>query len=127
MALTTVTTVLTALPWGSSGDRARSSYQIIEVVERAGVMPSSTAGLAPVWLFVPALCGAAVLAAAFHAPRLAAGLAGTLGSMVVVGGVLVARSPLITEPAATASVLAGTGTTATAVATLATTWRRKRE
>lgn len=124
MGLSALTTVLTALPWGSSGDRSRSSYEIVDVVDRAGVMPPSTAGLAPLWFFVPALCGAAVVAAALHAPRSASILAGTLGAVVVVGGVLVARSPLLTEPATIASVFAGAGTTTTAVATAATTWRR---
>lgn len=97
-AATAATTVATFLPWASSGARTRTSYEIIDVAERAGVLSDSTEALAGLWYLVPVVCGLALLGVAVRSVRLVTLTAGTIGLTVVAGGMLVARSPLGAEP-----------------------------
>ena len=101
----------TALPFGRSGQRWRSSYELVDVAGAAGVLPDGVAGLAPLWFLVPALAGAALVAAALRRPAVAGGLATTLGALVGTGSILVGRSPLGTGPAVVAALVLGAGTT----------------
>ena len=126
-ALAVVTTATTFAPWASSGDRVRTSYAVVDVVERAGVLTSSSATVSVVWYFVPALCGVVLVCASLGRVVIAGGSAVTLGALVAAGGVLVARSPLGTEPGATVGVLTGVCTALAGVAALVTiTERRER-
>lgn len=118
------TALTTVAPWGSSGQRARSSYEIVDVAGRSGVLPDGLATAAPLWYLIPALCGAAVLAAALERTRMAAVAAGTLGTLTAVGGALVVRSPLVAEPAAVAGLVGGLVTATCAVVVVVASGRR---
>lgn len=111
----------TALDWGRSGQRWRTSYELADVAGRAGVLPEDLAGLAPVWQLVPALTGAVVVAAALRRPRLTGALAATLGALVGTGSVLVERSPLVTATAVTAALVLGVATILSGAAALCAT------
>lgn len=97
----------TFLPWASSGARSRSSYAIIDVVERAGVLSQPWAGLSTGWFLLPVLVGAALLAVSVGSARLVALTTGTIAALVITGGLLVARSPLVVEPGLVLAVGAG--------------------
>ena len=114
--LALLTTASTFAPWGTSGTRSRSSYDIVDIADRAGVVPSSMATLAVGWFLIPALCGLVLIAAAWRRVRLGACCATSLGALVAVGGVLVARSPLAVEPGATLGTAAGACTVLASVA-----------
>ena len=45
VVLASITTLSTFGPWGTSGTKTRSSYALVEVVERAGVLSPSLARL----------------------------------------------------------------------------------
>lgn len=127
-ALAVATTLSTFGSWGASGDRTRNSYAIVDVVERAGVLSASSADLSGLWYFVPALCGLVLLCSALGRVAIAGALATTLGALVAAGGALVARSPLMVQPAATFGTLVGLCTIlAGALALLTTTTRRNDE
>ena len=115
-----VTTAATFAPWATSGTRTRSSYEVVDVADRAGVVPASLAPLAPTWFLIPLLCGLVLVATASSRVRLSAVGAGTLGALVAVGGVLVARSPLVVEPGATIGSAAGVCTVSAAIVVLVT-------
>lgn len=125
--LAAVTTLVTFAPWGSSGDRARSSYEIVDVAERAGVLPGSWAAVASAWYLVPVACGLVLIAIALGTVRLAAFGGGTLGAFVVAGGVLVVRSPLGLEVGAVAGIVAGGCTVLAAVVAAAAAHSAGRE
>jgi hypothetical protein len=114
--LAVLTTASTFAPWGTSGTRSRNSYAIVDIADRAGVVPSSMAAVAVAWFLIPALCGLVLVALASRRVRLGAVLATTLGALVAVGGVLVARSPLAVEPGATLATAAGACTVLASVA-----------
>jgi len=101
----------TALDWGRSGQRWRSSYELVDVTGQAGVLPDGLAGAARSWFLVPALAGALLVAAALRRHGLAGGAATTLGALVGTGSILVGRSPLLLGPAATAALVLGAATT----------------
>ena len=122
--LVVAATVVTFVPWGSSGSRARNSYEIVDVADRAGVVPASLGSLAMAWFLIPVLCGSILLAIAARRVRLAAGGAATLGGLVTAGGVLVARSPLVTEPGAFVGVGVGGLTVMAGAAVLGTASRQ---
>lgn len=110
----------TFAPWGRSGERWRTSYEIVDVAERAGVIPAGAASLAPLWYLVPALAGALLVAAALGRPHLVTALAGTLGALVGTGSVLVARSPLGTAATVPVAAVLGVATALCGAAVLVT-------
>ncbi|HEX4902582.1 MAG TPA: hypothetical protein VFV42_07215 [Acidimicrobiales bacterium] len=114
-----VAAAATALPFGRSGQRWRSSYELVDVADAAGVLPAGIAGIAAAWYLVPALAGAVVVAAALRRPSAAGGLATTLGALVGTGSILVGRSPLTTGPAVAAALVLGAGTTLSGAIALA--------
>ena len=115
-ALALLTTASTFAPWGTSGTRSRNSYAIVDIADRAGVVPSSMAAIAVAWFLIPALCGLVLVTIASRRVRLGAFCTSTLGALVAVGGVLVARSPLAVEPGATLGTAAGACTVLASVA-----------
>ena len=119
-----VTLGATFLPWASSGARSRSSYAIIDVVERAGVLSPTWSGLSRLWYLLPVLVGAALLAVAIGSVRLVALTTGTIGVLVITGGLLVARSPLVVEPGLLLAVGAGACTGCTGIGTMISTRRK---
>lgn len=119
-----VTTAATFLPWASSGARTRSSYAVIDVAGRAGVLSDSTEGLSNLWYLLPLLCGLVLVGAALRSVLVVAATAGTIGAMAVAGGLLVARSPLGAEPGLYLAVGVGIVTAGTGIGTLIMTMRR---
>lgn len=111
---------VTALPWGRSGQRWRSSYEVVDVADRAGVVPDDLAPLAPLWYLVPALAGAVLVAAALRRHRIAGVLATTLGALVGTGSVLVARSPLVAAASVPVAAVLGVATALCGAAVLVT-------
>lgn len=125
--LAMITTSATFAPWGSSGSRARSSYAIVDIAERSGVLSPSVASLSVVWYFVPVLCGLVLLATATRSVTLAGGAATTLGALVAIGGMLVVRSPLVTEPGAVIGASVGVCTVLAGATTLGTKSMRRND
>lgn len=118
------TLATTFLPWASSGSRARSSYAIIDIVERAGVLSSTLASLSGFWFLLPVLVGATLLAVSVGSARLVALTTGTIAVLVITGALLVARSPLVVEPGLVLAVGAGACTGCTGIGTLILTRRQ---
>ena len=106
-ALALATTASTFLHWGRSGERSRTSYELVDVADRAGVLPEDLAAVAPLWFLVPAACGVAILAIAARRRALAGVVTTTLGALVGTGAILVNRSPLVTAPAVLAAAILG--------------------
>ena len=115
-----VTTATTFLGWGRSGQRTRTSYELVDVAGRAGVLDGDLAWAAPVWFLVPAACGAALLALAVRRRTIAGALTTTLGALVGTGAVLVDRSPLVAQPAVGVAVVLGVVTALSGVAVVVT-------
>jgi len=113
----------TALDWGRSGQRWRSSFELVDVAGRAGVLPDRAAGAAQLWYLVPALAGALLVAAGLRRPALTGGAATTLGALVGTGSFLVERSPLVPGPAVTVALVLGAATAIGGLAVLATARR----
>ena len=107
--LAVATTATTFLDWGRSGQRSRSSYQLVDVADRAGVLPDGWATAANLLYLAPAACGLVLLGLAARRHALAGVATTTLGALVGTAAILVARSPLVAEPAARAAVLLGVG------------------
>lgn len=117
-------TAATFLPWATSGTRTRSSYELVDVAGRAGVLSESTEVLANLWFLVPLACGLAVVGVAVRSVLLITATAGTIGVTVVAGGLLVARSPLGAEPGLFIAVGLGVVAAATGIGTLIMRKRR---
>lgn len=119
-ALVVATTATTFLEWGRSGERSRTSYELVDVADRAGVLPDDVAGVAALWFLVPAACGLAVLAVASRRRALAGVVTTTVGALVGTGAILVDRSPLIAGPAVAAAAVLGACTVLSGFAVLGT-------
>lgn len=124
-ALAVVTLCTTFLPWGRSGERARNSYEIIDVVGDAGVLPDHLAGPARAWLLLPIVTGVALLLAAVGLRRWAATVAGIVGATAAVGAVVVQRSPLVAEPGTYGAIASGVVTLSISVVVLGARPSRK--
>lgn len=118
--LALVTTASTFLGWGRSGQRTRSSYDLVDVAARAGVLDDDLAWAAPLWFLVPAACGLALVALAAHRHLVAGAITTTLGALVGMGAILVDRSPLVAEPAVGVAVVLGGATVLSGVAVVVT-------
>lgn len=118
--LATATTAITFFDWGRSGQRTRTSYELIDVVDRAGVLEGAAARVAPLWFLAPAVCGLALVALATRRHLIAGLAATTLGALVGTGAILVDRSPLVAEPAVGVAVVVGGATVLSGVAVLVT-------
>lgn len=118
MAVAVVGTATTFLAWGGSGERRRTSYELVDVADRAGVVPDALAAWTWIWFFVPGLAGAAILTFALRHYFTLGAVSATLGALMVVGAVAVARSPLVPEIGASAGGFAGVATLAGGVATV---------
>lgn len=126
VGMSAATTVATFAPWARSGARTRHSYDVVDVAGRAGVVPASLEPFVPTWFLIPVLFGLVLVAGAVSRVRSAAAAAGTLGALVTVGGVLVARSPLAIQPGATIATAAGACTAIAGIAVLVTASRTGR-
>jgi hypothetical protein len=118
--LAVATTATTFLAWGRSGTRRRSSYGLVDIADRAGVLPDSWGWAASLLCLVPAACGVVLVALAAARASIAGPAATTLGALVGTAAVLVIRSPLVAEPAVWAAAVLGAGTTLSGVAVLVT-------
>ncbi len=118
--LALATTAATVPGWASSGERTRTSYELVEVADRAGVLDDGAAWAAPLWFLVPAACGLALLALALRRHVVAGVVTATLGGLVGTGAILVDRSPLVAEPTVGVAVVLGASTALSGVAVLVT-------
>lgn len=118
--LVLTTTATTFLGWGRSGQRTRTSYELVDVAGRAGVLHEDISWAAPLWFLVPAACGLVLVALAAHRRAIAGALTTTLGALVGMGATLVDRSPLVAEPAVRVAVVLGGVTALSGVAVLVT-------
>jgi hypothetical protein len=83
-----------ALPWGGSGRRDRSSFELVRVAERFDVLEGVAAATARAWLLLP-LAVASIGVLGLLGRRWAAGLVGTVvGAIAVVLALAVHLSPL---------------------------------
>lgn len=95
------------LAWGTSGRRARTSYELSRVAERFDLLPPSLEALARLWLLLPVLVGVAWLARARGRDGVAASVCVAVGVLCVVAAGLTMRSPLVTEAGATLALGSG--------------------
>lgn len=86
------------LPWGASGRAERSSYALVGIADRLGVLDGAVAGLARAWYLAPVVAAGVWTAAASGRHVLARSLAGMLAAGGVVLAVAVRRSPLLSRP-----------------------------
>ena len=123
--LAVVATATTFASWGRSGRRVRTSYGLVGIVERAGVLAPGVSRLSVVWFFVPALCGAVLITFALRRDVATYATTAALGAIVAVGGVLVARSPLVLQPGAAFGIGTGVSAMLAGTAALVTTITRR--
>lgn len=108
-AVTAVVVVTTFLPWGRSGRRARTSYEIVDIVGPAGVVSETYESLARAWYLVP-VAAALVLCCGFWLARRTAGaLLASVGASVSAFAFLVDRSVLVTTGGCRIAMVVGTG------------------
>lgn len=94
------------LPWGASGRRERSSYELIGVLDRLEVLDGAAAAGARAWYLAPLVAGATLLAAGLG--RVA--LTRVLAAAVAAGGAALAlatkRSPLLDRAGTSVTLVA---------------------
>lgn len=92
-----VVLVGTFAPWVRTGERQRSSYRLLGLIDRLGFTPDGVAALAVRWWpLVPLLATATTIAAWWPLRRASAGL-GTLTAVYVTGvAIAVGRAPVPT-------------------------------
>ena len=94
------------LPWGASGRRERSSYELVGVVDRLGVLDGAAAAAVTAWYLAPVLAVVVWLAAATGRHAAARGVAAVLAAGGAVLAVAVRRSPLLDRPGTCATIAA---------------------
>lgn len=99
--------VTSFLPWATSGRASRTSYELVDAVERLDVLDGVGAAIAPAWYLVPLLAAAAFLAAVLGRTLLVAASAAFVGTAAILFAVAVNSSPLSADVGCAAAVLAG--------------------
>jgi hypothetical protein len=95
-------------PWVRTGRRRRSSFDLVGVADRLGVVPSGVATvLARGWVLVPLLGAVALAALVIGAHRVAAVASVATGVYTLAMVWFVATSPLGTEAGLTTSMVGG--------------------
>ena len=118
----------TFLGWVTSGRSVRSSYGLFQAAGRAGLLPDSVEKLGLLFFFVPAVAGAAMVAAALGRGRLAATLALVVGVATTTAALLVVLSPLsVRIPAMVAGIAGALAAGASLVVLAARTDRQVRD
>jgi hypothetical protein len=108
-----------ALPFGRSGSRVRSGYELVRTAGSAGLAsgPGGRA-LVVVTALLPVLAAGALLAASLRRPRAVATLAAMAGLGSGVVGVVALVAPVEAEVGAGLAVVAGAVAVVSAAATL---------
>jgi len=83
------------LPWGASGRRERTSFELIAVLDRLEVLDGAGAAAAKAWYLAPFLAGATLVAAALGRRALAHVLAAVVAGGGATLAVLTRRSALL--------------------------------
>jgi hypothetical protein len=96
------------LPWGASGRRERSSYELVGVVDRLDVLDGAAAAATKAWYLAPVLAAVVWLAAATGRPAVARVAAAVLAAGGAALAVAVRRSPLL-DRAGTYATIAAAG------------------
>ena len=85
-------------PWLRSGERARTSYELFEVVDRLGLLGDGAFRLLPrLWVCVPCLAAVALALFVCRSPKLAAAVTAVVGGFSMVVGWAVQDAPLTAE------------------------------
>jgi len=95
------------LPWASSGERLRDSYELVAVAGRLDLVPSALAGPSRAWSLLPLCTLATCIAVILRRTWLFATLSLIVGFASVSLAIVVLRSPLGVEPGAQVAVVAG--------------------
>jgi hypothetical protein len=119
LAATLGCVVASFLPWGRSGSAHRSSYQLVAVAGRLGVLSDRVDALALFWFALPMLVVGAWIALAAGLRTLSATLCVVVGALCVLAAVATYRSPLVAEAGAALAAGCGGITVVTAVTWLA--------
>ena len=107
MVAATVALGASFLPWASSGDRARTSYELTRVAVRFDLVPPDLDAFAQVWFLMPALVGVAWLARASGRDAMATTVCVVVGLLSVVAATLTMQSPLAAEAGAVVAMGSG--------------------
>jgi len=86
------------LPWGASGRAERTSYALVGVFDRLGILEGAAADLARAWYLAPLAAAGVWTAAAVGRTALARVVAAVLAGGGVALAVTVRRSPLLPRP-----------------------------
>lgn len=86
------------LPWGRSGRRDRSSYELVAVADRLDVVSGTAATAARLWYAAPAAAAVVWLAAVTGRRGVALAVGGVLAAAGIALAVAVRRSPLVARP-----------------------------
>lgn len=108
-ALTVILLAATFTPWARSGERVRSSYELVDVAGTAGIVSESIESLVRAWYLVPIGCAVVFLSGVFAARRTAALALATVGASIATFSYLVVRSPLIPAGGCRVALVLGTG------------------
>lgn len=96
------------LPWASSGERLRDSYELVSVAGRLDLVPSALAGPSRAWSLLPLCTLVTCVAVILRRTWLFATMSLIVGIAFVSLAIVVLRSPLGVEPGAPVGVVAGT-------------------
>ena len=94
------------LPWGASGRRERSSYELVGVVDRLDVLDGTAAAAVTAWYLAPVLAAVVWLTAATGRHGVARAVAAVLAAGGAALAVAVRRSPLLDRPGTYATIAA---------------------
>ena len=85
-------------PWLRSGERTRSSYDLVKVIDRIELLGGGSLRWLPaVWVCVPLLAAVALACFVAGAPRWAASVGAVVGGFALVVGWAVLEAPLRAE------------------------------
>lgn len=114
-------------PWLRSGERTRSSYDLVQVVDRIDVLDGGSLRWLPTaWVCVPLLAAIAIACFVGGAPRWAAGLSAVVGGFALVVGWAVLEAPFCPEWGSRAAVGGGALVVISGAAVIATATSQER-
>jgi len=114
VAVVAAAVATTFAPWGTSGTVGRSSYELVDAARALDLLDDGLVRFAPAWFTLPFLAAGVVIAVGWGKPRLAAGLAVCVGSVMVLGWMSVKSSPVGVDTGAVAGAVLGGATVAVA-------------
>ncbi len=114
-------------PWLRSGERVRSSYDLVKVVDRIEVLDGGALRwLSTVWVCVPLLAAIALACFVGGAPRWAATVGAVVGAFALLAGWAVLDAPLRAEWGTRVAVVGGALVLISGAAVIATATSQER-